>query len=250
MVSLQGLGKVFNKGQSNEVQALQEVELTIERGGFVVLVGSNGSGKSTLLNLLAGNYPPSSGKIFIDGTDVTNWKDYRRSAWVARVFQNPMDGTAEDLTVWENFRLASLRTASKSLRIGLGSSFKKKVKDEVAALGLGLENKMHQKMGSLSGGQRQVLSLLMVIQCEVKVLLLDEPTSALDPFSAEIVLQTANRLIQERGMTAIMVTHDLKEAYKSGNRLLQLGGGRILRDLSATQKSQISLEDMYQWFIR
>lgn len=248
VIELENIAHTFNVGTSQEIVALHEVNLIIPDKQFLVLVGSNGSGKSTLLNILAGTIIPTHGKIIIDGKDLTHHKDCKRSHLIARVFQNPSDGTASDLSIVENFRLASLRNARKSLRIGLDSKFEQRVKDEISELGLGLENKIHQAMGSLSGGQRQALCLLMAVMTDLKVLLLDEPTAALDPKSANVVLEIADKLVRKYSVTTVMVTHHLKEAHHFGDRVIQMQDGVIVKDLQKTECQKLSLSDMYNWF--
>jgi|SRR5690554_5532418 len=249
MIEFNHVYKSFNVGRSNEVTALKDINLYIEASEFLVLVGSNGSGKSTLLNLIAGNFFPTSGDIWIDSNNVNKVPEYKRSQWLARVFQNPLQGTAPELSIEENFRLASLRTSPKELKIGLNANFKKEISDRIAVLGLGLEDKLQQAMGSLSGGQRQALSLLMAVMADIKILLLDEPTAALDPRSAKIVLETADKLIKGYSITAIMVTHNLKDAYQYGSRIIQLHNGKVKQDISKDQKELLSYIDMYEWFI-
>lgn len=249
MIVLENISHTFNISLSNEIKAIQHIDLVIPDKQFLALVGSNGSGKSTLLNLLAGTIIPTEGKILIDGIDVTKYPDYKRSQFVARVFQNPTDGTACDLTILENFRLAALRNARKSLKIGLDSKFEQIVKDEVAELGLGLENKLDQSMGSLSGGQRQALCLLMAVMTDLKVLLLDEPTAALDPKSANIVLEIAEKLVRKFEITTVMVTHHLKEAHQYGDRVIQMQDGVIVKDLMKSECQKLSLTELYNWFL-
>ena len=248
MIKLSNLSKTFHPGQPNAVQALKEIDLHVQPEEFLVLVGANGSGKSTLLNCIAGNIFPSKGEIRIGGQDVTRMPVYRRSAWVARVFQDPLQGSAANLSVLENFRLASLRTSKKRLRIGLNTAFADGVRERVADLGMGLEQHLHQPMGTLSGGQRQALSLLMAVMDDIRILLLDEPTAALDPRSAEMVLTVADQLIRQYPVTAVMVTHNLKEAHRYGSRIIQLEGGSVLRDVSGQQKADLSLNDLFDWF--
>jgi putative ABC transport system ATP-binding protein len=248
MIQLQHITHVFNKGQSNEVKALNGLNLEIPESEFVVLIGSNGSGKSTLLNLIAGTEFATSGKILINDVDVSKVPNYKRSHLVARVFQNPMDGTAADLSIVENFRLAALRNQKISFKIGLNQKFEETVKDKVATLGLGLENKIHQPMGTLSGGQRQALCLLMAVWSDLKVLLLDEPTAALDPKSAEIVMQTANLLVRENRITTVMVTHQLKEAIQYGDRIILMQEGVISKDIKKSKEIDLKISDLYELF--
>jgi putative ABC transport system ATP-binding protein len=224
------------------------VDLKISEKQFLVIVGSNGSGKTTLLNLVAGSVLPSSGAISIDGNDVTKKADYRRSEWIARVFQNPLSGTAPDLSILDNFRLAAIRTKPKGLSIGINTQFKTEVRDKIASLGMGLENKTEQLMGTLSGGQRQALTLLMSVMDTCKVLLLDEPTAALDPRSADIVMKTADKLVKDFELTAILVTHNLKDAFVYGNRIIQMSEGKIFKDLDQQKKSALVQNDLFDWF--
>ncbi|WP_118193984.1 ABC transporter ATP-binding protein [Albibacterium indicum] len=248
MIELKNISKVYNKGKPNEVTALRQIDLNIKAKDFVTIVGSNGSGKSTLLNIIAGSIPSSTGTIRINGTDVSRLPEYKRSKWLARVFQDPLQGTAGGLNILENFRLAALRSSSKKLAIGLNKDFVKTVEEKVAALGLGLENKLEQSMGSLSGGQRQALSLLMSVMADLDILLLDEPTAALDPRSAATVLRLTDQLVQEYGITAVMVTHNMKEAHQYGKRLLVMKEGEVFQDISGETKKQLELTDMYDWF--
>ena len=248
MIGINNIHKVFNKGKANQVNAVNGIDLQINDGEFVVIVGSNGSGKTTLLNLVSGSVMPTSGTISIDGHDVTNMPDYKRSEWIARVFQNPLSGTASDLSILDNFRLAAIRTKPKGLSIGVDDAFKKQVKEKIASLGMGLENKIAQPMGTLSGGQRQALTLLMSIMDSCKVLLLDEPTAALDPRSAEVVMKTADKLIKDFKLTSILITHNLKDAYNYGTRIIQMDEGTILHDLGTDKKAKLKQSDLFDWF--
>jgi putative ABC transport system ATP-binding protein len=248
MIGVNKVTKIFNKGKANQADAVNGIDLQINDGEFVVIVGSNGSGKTTLLNLVSGSVMPTSGTISIDGNDVTTMPDYKRSQWIARVFQNPVSGTASDLSILDNFRLAAIRTQPKGLKIGVDEAFKKQVKEKIATLGMGLEKKLEQSMGTLSGGQRQALTLLMSIMDNCKVLLLDEPTAALDPRSAEVVMKTADKLIKDFKLTAILITHNLKDAYNYGTRVIQMGEGQILKDIDATQKAKLKQHDLFDWF--
>jgi putative tryptophan/tyrosine transport system ATP-binding protein len=248
MIDIRHARKVYNRGKANEVNALNGVDLKINAQEFLVIVGANGSGKTTLLNLVAGSVLPTSGIVHIDTHDVTKLADYRRSEWIARVFQNPLSGTAPDLSILDNFRLAAIRTKTKGLKIGIDEKFKSRVKEKIATLGMALENKIEQPMGTLSGGQRQALTLLMSVMDTCKVLLLDEPTAALDPRSANIVMETADKLIKEFGLTAILVTHNLKDAFNYGNRIIQMAEGKIVKDVDSQSKSALKQSDLFDWF--
>ncbi|MCC8409206.1 ATP-binding cassette domain-containing protein [Mucilaginibacter sp. UR6-1] len=248
MIALNSVHKVFNKGKASAVTAINNVSLNVAAGEFVVIVGSNGSGKTTLLNLVAGSIFTDAGSVHIDGNDVTRMADHQRSKWVARVFQNPLSGTAPDLSIIDNFRLAAIRTQRKGLSIGVTGNFREKVRQHIATLGMGLENKLEQPMGTLSGGQRQALTLVMSVMDSCKVLLLDEPTAALDPRSADTVMRTADKLIHDFKLTSILITHNLKDAYQYGTRLIQMQEGTILRDISGSDKSLLSQNEIFNWF--
>jgi len=248
MITIADAHKIFNKGKANQVNAVNGLTLEIKDGEFLVVVGSNGSGKTTMLNLIAGSILPDKGTISIDGTDVTKLPDYKRSQWIARVFQNPLSGTAPDLSILDNFRLASLRTKTKGLSVGINDAFKKQVQEKVASLGMGLQDKIEQPMGTLSGGQRQALTLLMSVMDSCKVLLLDEPTAALDPRSADVVMRTADTLIKDFKLTAVFITHNLKDAFNYGTRIIQMGEGVIINDLSGKDKASLKQNDLFDWF--
>jgi len=248
MLEINDVNLTFHAGTVQEVNALKHINLIIEKGSFTLLLGSNGSGKSTLLNILAGTLFPNSGTVILDGKELQTTQAYRRSPLIARVFQNPTLGTAPDLTLLDNFRIASLRTQPKGLKIGINAAFRRKVADHVSILNLGLENRLDQFMGSFSGGQRQALSLLMATFDSLDLLLLDEPTAALDPRSAELVLTLATLIIKEKNLTAIMVTHELQHCIKVGDRIIQLDQGEVIRDISAIQKSSLKLEEVFAWF--
>jgi len=248
MIDISNVHKTFHTGKANQVNAVNGVTLNINTGEFVVIVGANGSGKTTLLDMVAGSVFPNSGSITLNGKDVTKLADYQRSAWIARVFQNPVSGTASELSILDNFRLAAIRTRSKGLSIGINETFKNQVRERISTLGMGLENKIEQPMGTLSGGQRQALTLLMSVMDNCKILLLDEPTAALDPKSAQIVMKTADDLISHYRLTAILITHNLKDAFSYGNRLILMGEGRVLKDLDKTQKSVLKQNDLFDWF--
>lgn len=248
MITLTRISKAFNKGLLNQNIALQNISLDIKDREFVVVVGANGSGKSTLLNIISGTVRTDTGKINIANKDVTGWKDYQRSKYISRVFQNPLQGTAPDLSVLDNFRLAALRTHQKKLISGITKNFEQLVKDRISILKLGLENKIYQPMGSLSGGQRQALTLVMGTMDDCKLMLLDEPSAALDPHSASLVMEKANDIITTNKLTAILVTHNMKDVLQYGNRIIQMKEGFIERDLDSDQKATLSISDLYGWF--
>ncbi len=248
MIELIGINKTFNKGTANENQIFNQLNLLIQPSQFTLVIGSNGSGKTTILNLLAGTIFPDLGQILFEGTDITLLKDYQRSKWIARIFQDPLGGTAPELSILENFRLASLRTKKKSLSIGTTEKFKSQIKEHVSTLNLGLENKIDQPMGTLSGGQRQALTLLMATLDDTKLLILDEPVAALDPKTARTIMEMTNKIIKDKKLTAIMVTHAIKDARDYGDRLIMLKNGKIDRDLSGTAKNDVQLTELYDWF--
>ncbi len=249
MIQLSHITKVFNSGKQNEIQALSDVDLTLQKGQFTVVVGSNGSGKSTLLNIVAGSITPSRGAVLINGVDVTSKPDYKRSPSIARVFQNPLSGTAPDLSIIDNFRLAALRTRPKSLKIGLNHEFRNQVSERLSRLGMGLESKLDQPMGSLSGGQRQALTLLMGVMDDLDILLLDEPTAALDPKSARIVMHIADDIIRDFKLTAMLITHNLKDAHTFGDRVIHMVEGRVVRDVASDEKKLLTTQNMFEWFV-
>lgn len=248
MISIENVTKIYNRGEENEMKALDSIQLQIEEGSFVMIVGSNGSGKSTFMNVLLGALKPSEGKIMIDGVDISGLAQYRRSKWMSIVFQQPANGTASELSVLENFRLASLRSSSKSCKVGIDGAFRKKVHDMIATLGMGLEKKLDQPMGSLSGGQRQALTLLMGVIDNTRILLMDEPTAALDPKASEIIMKLAEKINRENNITVLLVTHSMKDALQYGNRMLMFHSGKIIKDISEKEKKTLTPAMMYGWF--
>jgi putative tryptophan/tyrosine transport system ATP-binding protein len=248
MILLKQLSKTFSSGTVNETKAVQDISLSIPAGDFVVIVGSNGSGKSTLLNILAGTVIADQGEIFFNDRSVSHLKEHQRSKWIARVFQNPLAGTAPDLTVIDNFRLAALRTRRKTLKTGTDKKFREHVKERISMLSLGLENKTEQLMGSLSGGQRQALTLIMAVMDDATILLMDEPTAALDPKTSELLMQQAAKIIAGFNLTTILVTHQLRDAHAYGNRIIQMQEGKIIRDLDAEMKKKLHLNEIFTWF--
>lgn len=248
MIELKNISKSFGSGTIHEIRALQPLSLELKDGEFVVLIGSNGSGKSTLFNLLAGSVKSDTGSILINGKDITHLPDHKRSRYISRIFQNPLSGTAPELSILENFRLASLRTQKKGMSVGSNKLFKKEVKEQVASLNLGLEDKIDQPMGTLSGGQRQALTLLMATMDRTDILLMDEPTAALDPGTSALLMELASKIAHEKGLTTLLITHQVKEVLKYGDRLIQLKSGKILRDLNKAQKRELEVNEVMSWF--
>lgn len=248
MIQLENITIEVNQRQANQQTILNKLSVGFEALSFTIIVGANGSGKSTLLNAIAGNIFCKEGKILLEGNDVTQLPDYKRSKWIARVFQNPLEGTAPSLTIIENCRLAALRTQKKQLKIGITKSFENKIKSQLASLEMGLENKLNTLVGNLSGGQRQALTLVMSVLDNCKILLLDEPTAALDPKTANTIMQLSDKLIKEHELTAVMVTHNLKDAHAFGNRIIHLQEGKIVKDLQEEAKKQLTSEAIFNWF--
>ncbi len=249
MIELTNISKTFNAGTPQEVRALININLNISNEEFIVIVGANGSGKSSLLNAIAGTIIPDSGKINIEGNEVTDWKDFRRSKWIARIFQDPFKGTASELSIIDNFRLAAIRTKRKSLSIGINSKFKEMVRERIALLGLGLEDKLEQSIGTLSGGQRQALTLIMAVMDDAKILLLDEPSAALDPKTSEIIMQKADQIIKEFKLTSILITHNLKDVASYGSRVILMKEGTIASDIKGEERSKMTIKDFQEWFL-
>ena len=248
MITISSISKTFNKGNPNEQKIFRNLNLEILKNDFIIVVGSNGSGKSTLLNLLAGTVFADEGSIYLDKKDISKYKEYKRSVWIARIFQNPLAGTASELSILENFRLAALRTKRKGLTIGTGDKFKSVVKEKIRILNLGLENKLTMSMGSLSGGQRQALTLLMAIMDETRLLLLDEPTAALDPRTSVTIMDLAAKVIKEFDLTALLVTHQIKDVVGYGNRIIQLKEGQIIRDITKEPEHELNMKVVFDWF--
>jgi putative ABC transport system ATP-binding protein len=248
MLDLNNVCKTFNAGTVNEKKALDSVELHLQEGDFVTMIGSNGAGKSTLLNAVAGTWPVDSGSIVIDGHDVTGLPDYKRASLLGRVFQDPMTGTAADMMIEENLALAARRGKKRGLRWQITPAEREEFHERLKSLGLGLEDRMGAKVGLLSGGQRQALTLLMATLQRPKLLLLDEHTAALDPTTAAKVLELSEAVIAENHLTALMVTHNMKDAIKHGNRLIMMNDGKIILDVSGEEKARLTKADLLQKF--
>lgn len=248
MLELKGIKKTFHPGTVNAKVALDGINLTLNDGDFVTVIGGNGAGKSTMLNAIAGTFPIDEGKIVIDGKDITNLPEYKRAKFLGRVFQDPMMGTAPNMQIVENLALAGRRGKIRTLRWGLTEAEQERYKQLLARLDLGLEDRMTTKVGLLSGGQRQALTLLMATLEKPNLLLLDEHTAALDPKTASNVLNLTDRLISEMGLTAMMVTHNMKDAIAHGNRLIMMNAGKVIFDVSGEEKKQLTVEKLLEKF--
>ena len=248
MLDLKNVRKTFNAKTVNERVALNEISLRLEDRDFVTVIGGNGAGKSTLLNAIAGVWPVESGKIVLDGTDVTGMPEHRRAALLGRVFQDPMMGTAANMQIEENLALAARRGEKRTLKAGITREERGRYREMLAELGLGLENRMTAKVGLLSGGQRQALTLLMATLRKPKLLLLDEHTAALDPRTAAKVLELSERIIAENQLMTLMVTHNMKDAIRYGNRLIMMNEGRIILDISGEEKKSLTIERLMNAF--
>lgn len=248
MLTITNVRKTFNRDTVNEKKALNGVNLHLNPGDFVTVIGGNGAGKSTMLNMIAGVYPIDSGKIEIDGINISREPEYKRAKYVGRVFQDPMRGTAAGMEIQENLALAFRRGQKRGLGWGIKTGEKEFYRDSLAKLGLGLQTRMSSKVGLLSGGQRQALTLLMATLERPKLLLLDEHTAALDPKTAKKVLELTEEIISEQKLTALMVTHNMKEAIQMGNRLIMMHDGVIIYDIAGEEKKNLQVEDLMKKF--
>ena len=248
MLKITHLHKTFFPNTPNEKKALRGVNLTLEEGDFVTVIGSNGSGKSTLMNCIAGVFYPDKGHILIDGVDVTRMPEHVRAKYIGRVFQDPMKGTAPNMSIEENLALALRRGTLRTLKPGINNSERKLYRDLLLRLGLGLEDRLTSKVGLLSGGQRQALTLLMSTLKRPKLLLLDEHTAALDPKTARKVLELTEEMVNEQHLTALMVTHNMKDAIQIGNRLIMMNSGHIIYDVEGEEKKKLTVEDLLAKF--
>lgn len=248
MLTITNVRKTFNKGTVNEKKALCGISLHLKPGDFVTVIGGNGAGKSTMLNMIAGVYPIDSGKIEIDGVNISREPEYKRAKYIGRVFQDPMRGTATGMEIQENLALALRRGQKRGLGWGIKNNEKDYYREALTKLGLGLQTRMTSKVGLLSGGQRQALTLLMATLEKPKLLLLDEHTAALDPKTAKKVLELTDEIIRERELTALMVTHNMKDAIQYGNRLVMMHEGRIIYDVEGEEKKKLQVEDLLRKF--
>ncbi|TLS38107.1 ABC transporter ATP-binding protein [Pseudalkalibacillus caeni] len=250
MLQLNRIHKVFNEGTLDEKVALDDIQLHLEPGDFVTVIGSNGAGKSTLMNMISGVLTPDIGKVFIDGKDVTSLPEYKRSSFIGRVFQDPMAGTAPTMTIEENLAMAYNRDKKRTLRKGVTKKLRHSFQEYLESLHLGLEDRLNAKVGLLSGGERQALSLLMATFTEPKILLLDEHTAALDPSRAELITNLTKEIVAKYNLTTLMVTHNMQQALDLGNRLIMMDKGQIILEVSGEEKQELTIENLLNEFQR
>ena len=248
MLQLKNITKTFNQGTINEKHALNGIDLTLEDGDFVTVIGGNGAGKSTLLNAIAGVWPVDTGSIVIDGQDVTGLPDFKRSPLIGRVFQDPMTGTAPTMQIEENLAIAARRGKHRGLAWGVNNKEREEYKERLKILDLGLEDRLTAKVGLLSGGQRQALTLLMATLVKPKILLLDEHTAALDPKTASKVLRATDKIVNEGHLTTLMITHNMKDAIVHGNRLIMMNAGKVVLDIKGEEKKKLTVEKLLHQF--
>ena len=248
MLKIDNIKKTFNPGTINEKVALNGVNLSLEEGDFVTVIGGNGAGKSTTLNAIAGVWPVDSGKIYIGGDDVTRLSEYKRAKYLGRVFQDPMTGTATTMSIEENMAIAARRGQSRGLSRGITKKERDIYREMLATLDLGLEDRLSSKVGLLSGGQRQAITLLMASIQKPRLLLLDEHTAALDPKTAAKVLEISDKIIADHHLTAMMVTHNMKDAIAHGNRLIMMHEGRVILNIAGEEKKKLTVEDLLHQF--
>lgn len=248
MLSLQGVSKTFNPGSPAEKNALSRISLELSSGEFVTVIGGNGAGKSTLLNIIAGVHPVDEGLIIIDGQPVQNLPEHIRAAYIGRVFQDPVQGTAASMTIEENLAIAQKRGSQRRLRHAVKSRDRSYYREKLSLLGLGLEKRLDTRVGLLSGGQRQALTLLMATLIPPQLLLLDEHTAALDPYTAPIVLELTGKFVRENSLTTIMVTHNMEDALRMGDRTIMMHEGQIMLDIAGRQRNNLNVQDLLDMF--
>ena len=248
MLEIKNVHKTFNPGTINEKKALNGIDLVLNEGDFVTVIGGNGAGKSTMLNMVAGVYPVDCGSIIIDGEDVTKYPEHKRAKYIGRVFQDPMTGTAADMQIEENLAIASRRGQHRTLSAGIHRREKEEFRKMLAHLDLGLEDRLTSKVGLLSGGQRQAITLLMATLKKPKLLLLDEHTAALDPKTAKKVLDITQQIVSENNLTTIMITHNMRDAINIGNRLIMMNDGKIIYDVSGEEKKSLHKSELLEKF--
>ena len=250
MLEIQNVSKTFNAGTVNEKTALNGLNLKLNEGDFVTVIGGNGAGKSTMLNAVAGVWPVDEGKILIDGVDVTKLGEHQRAAYIGRVFQDPMTGTAATMQIEENLALAARRGQRRGLSWGVTKEEKEQYRELLGGLGLGLESRLTTKVSTLSGGQRQALTLLMATLKRPKLLLLDEHTAALDPKTAAKVMELTDRIVREGQLTTLMITHNMRDAIQYGNRLIMLHDGHVILDIAGEEKKKLTVPDLLEQFTK
>ncbi len=250
MLDIVNVHKTFNPGTINEKKALNGINLRLDDGDFVTVIGGNGAGKSTMLNMIAGVYPVDCGNIVIDGIDVTHLPEYKRAKYLGRVFQDPMTGTAADMQIEENLALAARRGKKRTLRVGITAKERKEYKELLKMLDLGLEERLTAKVGLLSGGQRQALTLLMATLNQPKLLLLDEHTAALDPKTARKVLDITEEIVEKNKLMTVMITHNMADAIRVGNRLIMMHEGQVVVDVKGEEKKKLTIEQLLEMFER
>jgi putative ABC transport system ATP-binding protein len=248
MLELEGVTKVFNRGSVDEKVALRHIHLKVEKGEFITIIGSNGAGKTTLLNAVTGSVLVDDGNVVIDGLDVTHLSEFKRGRLIGRVFQNPLMGTASEMTIEENLSMALLRGKPRGLQKGVTQNHRDVYRPVLQTLGLGLENRLTDRVGLLSGGQRQTLAILMATLSLPKILLLDEHVASLDPKTAMVVLDLTERVIKENGLTTLMVTHNMDQAIRYGSRLIMMHEGKMILDVSGEEKSKLTIPEVIQRF--
>ena len=250
MIRVTDIDITFNGGTALEMRALRDVSLDLPPGQFVTIIGSNGAGKSTLLNILAGELTPASGHIVIDDVDVTDWPIHRRAKLIARLFQDPRAGICEGMSIIENIGIAHARTSPSRFSFAITRAMRRLARERLSLLGLGLENRLDDRVALLSGGQRQALALIMATLGPTKVLLLDEHTAALDPAAADLVMKLTDDVVRNLGITTLMVTHSMRQALDYGNRIVMLHGGEIILDVSGPDRAALGIEDLLCYFKR
>ena len=248
MLELKNIHKTFNAGTVNAKKALSGLDLTLNEGDFVTVIGGNGAGKSTMMNVISGSISVDEGQILLDGKDITRLPEHKRAQYLGRVFQDPMMGTAATMQIEENMALAARRGQRRGLKIGITKADREVYQEQLKILGLGLEDRMTSKVGLLSGGQRQALTLLMATLRQPKLLLLDEHTAALDPKTAALVLNATQRIVEASGLTTLMITHNMRDAIAYGNRLIMMYDGRVVVDVSGQEKKDLTVEQLLSLF--
>ena len=248
MLELKNIHKTFNAGTVNAKKALSGLDLTLNEGDFVTVIGGNGAGKSTMMNVISGSIMVDEGQILLDGKDITRLPEHKRAQYLGRVFQDPMMGTAATMQIEENMALAARRGQRRGLKVGITKADREAYQEQLKILGLGLEERMTSKVGLLSGGQRQALTLLMATLRQPKLLLLDEHTAALDPKTAALVLDATQRIVEASGLTTLMITHNMRDAIAYGNRLIMMYDGRIVVDVSGEEKKNLTVEQLLNLF--